>query len=71
MRWQRYPDLFGLKGTSADLSVRGKKAVLNAVSPLNLQVLSERKVCGMRVVAVKYIDIKQNADCEGSLLDCN
>ncbi len=45
----------------------GKNAGLNAVSQLELQVLSEREVCGMRGVAVKCIDITQNSDCEGSI----
>ena len=39
--------------------------------PLKLGDLSMFEVGGMRGVAVKCIDITQNSDCEGSLLDCN
>ena len=35
--------------------------------PLKLVVLSMDEVGGMRGVAVKCIDITQNADCEGSV----
>ncbi len=37
--------------------------------PLKLGDLSTVEVCGMRGVAVKCIDITQNPDCEGSILD--
>ncbi len=37
--------------------------------PLKLKVLSIDEVGGMSYVAVKCIDITQNTDCEGSLLD--
>ena len=37
--------------------------------PLILRVLSMVEVGGMCGVAVKCIDIAQNADCEGSLLN--
>ena len=37
--------------------------------PLKLPVLREVEAGGMRGVAVKCIDITQNPDCEGSLLD--
>ena len=39
--------------------------------PLILQVLSTIEVGGMCGVAVKCLDITQNTDCEGSLLNCN
>ncbi len=44
---------------------------LSPFPPLKLALLSGREVCGMRGVAVKCLDITQNSDCEGSLLDCN
>ncbi len=44
-------------------------------STINLQLklvdLSIDEVGGMRGVAVKCIDITQNSDCEGSLLNFN
>ena len=39
--------------------------------PLKLNFLSAVEVCGMCCVAVKCIDMTQNTDCEGSILDCN
>ncbi len=39
--------------------------------PLKLVDLSVYEVGGMRGVAVKCIDITQNSDCEGSLLNYN
>ncbi len=51
------------RGCEAD----GKNSGLNPVEPSELAVLSGREVCGMRGVAVKCIDITQNADCEGSI----
>ena len=39
--------------------------------PLILGDLSVFEVGGMRSVAVKCIDITQNSDCEGSLLNHN
>ena len=39
--------------------------------PLKLEDLSMLEVGGMRGVAVKCIDITQNSDCEGSLLNYN
>ncbi len=39
--------------------------------PLKLVDLRIFEVGGMRGVAVKCIDIKQNSDCEGSLLNYN
>ena len=51
----------------------GKSAVkdcrLTIGLPLKLPVLREAEAGGMRGVAVKCIDITQNPDCEGSLLD--
>ncbi len=38
--------------------------------PLILSFLSTVEVGGMCSVAVKCIDITQNTDCVGSLLDC-
>ena len=38
---------------------------------LKLRVLSTVEVGGIRVVAVKCLDITKNSDCEGSLLTCN
>ncbi len=40
---------------------------LNPGLPSELGALGGRKVCGMRGVAVKCIDITQNPDCEGSI----
>ena len=39
--------------------------------PLKLGYLSVFEVGGIRGVAVKCIDITQNSDCEGSLLNHN
>ena len=39
--------------------------------PLKLEDLSVFEAGGMRGVAVKCIDITQNSDCEGSLLNHN
>ncbi len=58
-------------GVQAGSEVSGKSPGLNPGAPLKLVVLSWSAVCGMRGVAVKCIDIAQNSDCEGSLLDCN
>ncbi len=57
----------GLKGARAGCYAGGKKSGLNPVEPSELAVLSGREVGGMRGVAVKCIDITQNADCEGSI----
>ncbi len=57
----------GLKGAQAGCEDGGKNSGLNPVEPSELAVLSGREVCGMRGVAVKCIDITQNADCEGSI----
>ncbi len=38
---------------------------------LILAYLSTVEVGRIRGVAVKFLDIKKNSDCEGSLLDCN
>ncbi len=38
---------------------------------LILASLSTVEVDRIRYVAVKCLDITKNADCEGSLLDCN
>ncbi len=37
------------------------------VEPSELALLSVREVGGMRGVAMKFIDITQNADCEGCI----
>ena len=39
--------------------------------PLKLATLSAAEVGGMCGVAVKCLDITQNTDCEGSLLERN
>ncbi len=57
----------GLQSAQAGCEAGGKKSGLNPVEPSELAVLSGREVCGMRGVAVKCIDITQNADCEGSI----
>ncbi len=57
----------GLKVGQAGCKAVGKNAWRNPVGPSELAVLSGREVCGMRGVAVKCIDITQNADCEGSI----
>ncbi len=61
------PCLLGCKGEEAGLKGRGKKRGLNHRTPLKLTVLSGREVCGMRGVAVKYIDITQNSECESGV----
>ncbi len=60
-------ELLGVKGEQGGGYAGGKKSGLNPVEPSELAVLSGREVCGMRGVAVKCIDITQNADCEGSI----
>ncbi len=62
-----YTDLLGLKGARAGSRAGGNNSGRNPVQPSELAVLSGREVCGMRGVAVKCIDITQNADCEGSI----
>ncbi len=57
----------GLKGAETDGKAGGKDSGLNPVWTSELAGLSGREVCGMRGVAVKCIDITQNADCEGSI----
>ncbi len=54
---------------------RDDKSVVKSYSltvelPLILSFLSTVEVGGMCSVAVKCIDITQNTDCVGSLLDC-
>ncbi len=61
----------GLKGAQAEDQVSGKIERLNLFEPLKLVDLSIFEVGGMRGVAVKCIDITQNSDCEGSLLNYN
>ncbi len=57
----------GIKGAQAGCEAGGKNSGLHPVEPSELADLSGREVCGMRGVAVKCIDITQNADCEGSI----
>ncbi len=57
----------GLEEEQAGCYAGGNNSGLNPVEPSELAVLSGREVCGMRGVAVKCIDITQNADCEGSI----
>ncbi len=59
----------GLRGAQAEEKVSGKIAGLNPAPPLKLCPLSARRAGGMRGVAVKCIDITQNSDREGGLLD--
>ncbi len=59
--------MLGLRDAQEGGEAGGKNAGLNPVEPSELAVLSGREVCGMRGVAVKCIDITQNADCEGSI----
>ncbi len=56
-----------LRGEREGCEAGGKNSGLNPDEPSELAVLSGREVCGMRGVAVKCIDITQNADCEGSI----
>ncbi len=62
-----YTGLWGFRGEQAGCLGGGKNSGLNPVEPSELAVLSGREVCEMRGVAVKCIDITQNADCEGSI----
>ncbi len=48
-----------------------KSYSLTVELPLILSFLSPVEVGGMCNVAVKCIDITQNTDCVGSLLNCN
>jgi hypothetical protein len=48
-----------------------KSCSLTVELPLILEVLSIVEVGGMCNVAVKCLDITQNTDCEGSLLNYN
>ncbi len=57
----------GLKGGREDVGDGGKNSGLNPVEPTELAVLSGGEVSGMRGVAVKCIEITQNADCEGRI----
>ncbi len=51
--------------------VGGESCWLNHKMAVELVDLSIFEVGGMRGVAVKCIDITQNSDCEGSLLNYN
>jgi len=48
-----------------------KSYSLTVELPLILLFLSAVEVAGMCGVAVKCLDITQNTDCEGRLLNCN
>ncbi len=56
-----------MKGARAGCEAGGRNSGLNPVDPSELAVLSGREVCVKRGVAVKCMDITQNADCEGSI----
>ncbi len=56
------PDLLGLKGAQAGCYAGGNNSGLDPVGPSEVAVWSGREVCGMRGVAVKCIEITQNAD---------
>ncbi len=56
-----------LQGAKAACEAGDKKAGSEPVEPAELAGLSGREGCGMRGVAVKCIDITQNADCDGSI----
>ncbi len=58
-----------LRERRGDGKAGGKSSGLNPVEQSELAVLSRREVSGMRSVAVKCIDITQNAGCEGSILE--
>ncbi len=45
----------------------GEVGGLEPAEPSDLGALSAAEACGMRVVAVKCIDIAQNPGCEGSV----
>ncbi len=55
-----------LKGARPAGQAGVQSARLNPAQPLELPCYSRQEVRGMRVVAVKCIDITQNSDCEGS-----
>ncbi len=57
----------GLKGAQGGGEAGGKNSGVIPVAPSEMAVLNGREVCGMRGVAVKCIDIPENADCEGSI----
>ncbi len=61
------PDSLGYRGGQGGLKAGGKSGGLNPAEPSELGALSAAEACGMRGVAVKCIDIKQNPDCEGSI----
>ncbi len=56
-----------LEGGKAVNQAVGKMGGPNLGPPWKLTVLSGREVGGKRGVAVKYIHITQNSECEGSL----
>ncbi len=62
-----FPVFLGVKSAEVVCQVGGKNAGLNPVPPLKRANSRGREVGGLRSVAVKCIDIAQNADCEGSL----
>ncbi len=56
-----------MKVGQADLKTGSERAGLKPAEPSELGALREAEACGMRGVAVKCIDIEQNAECEGSV----
>ncbi len=57
----------GVKGAKGGGEARGKNSGQTPVEASELDVLAGRVLCGMRGVAVKGIDITENADCEGRI----
>ncbi len=57
-----------VQGAQAGCTCGSKHTALNPVVQSELAVLCGREVGGMRGVAVKCIDITENADCEGGIL---
>ncbi len=53
--------------TPAGVTAGGAMAGLNLAEASKLGALSATEECGVRIVAVKCIDIEQNPDCEGSV----
>jgi hypothetical protein len=69
-RMRALSGFIGFKGCVGGLNKSVVKSCsLTVALPLILLVLSLVKVGGMCNVAVKCLDITQNTNCEGSLLD--
>ncbi len=61
------PRLLGVAGATAGCRDIGTLAGLDLAPPLQLEFWSRIEGCGMRCVAVKFRDITQKSDCEGSI----